>query len=134
MAYDNEVGSTTKVTIDNKRTQYTYVLGNTVAASGSEEFRLPADAVKGKIVEIYFESASEDCDIFISESDDGVATALETILYLQNINLGYSPELAVPRYYYNRDDAAYLYLTVTNASGSTTTGTGATLKLTYERY
>ena len=132
-AYDYDNSTTTSVTIDNQRVKYTYTNDLSVTSAADKEFRLPADSSKGHIVEIYFESESTDCDIWLSESVDAAFSSADTILYITSINLGYSPELNSPRYYYNTSGEGYLYLTIGNDDAGNPTATWI-LKITYERY
>jgi len=129
--YDN-TAVCTPYTIDNERTGYSCAFDNSVAGSATEEFRINADASKGRIVEIYWESASEDCDIWISESVDASATDADTIYVNTAINLGMGDGLSPVLSYYNTLGEAWLYVTVKN-DGAIATGASAILKIVYDR-
>ena len=131
-AYDN-TATCTPYTVDNEIVTYTCAFTDSVAGSATEEFRINADDKAGRIIGIRWESASEDCDIWGSESVDALATDADTLFHFTEINLGYSPELSSPIIYYNTLGEAYLYITVKN-DGAIATGTSAILKVIYERY
>ena len=130
-AYNN-TAVCTPYTIDNNRTGYSCAFTDSVAGSATEEFRINADASKGRIVEVYWESASEDCDIWISESVDAIATDADTIYHNTAINLGMSDGLSPQLSYYNTSGEYYLYVTIQN-DGAMATGMKAILKIVYDR-
>jgi hypothetical protein len=109
---------------------------DSVDNASSETFKLDLGGPnwRGAIKEIYFESSSTNCDIWLSEVDEALATASETLIIIRDINLGASPGLYMERYFINRDPTAgnYLYLTISNQGGG---ATGAwDLILTKEKY
>jgi hypothetical protein len=99
---------------------------DTVLDNATETFKLDLGSPnsKGAIKEIYFESSSTNCNVWLSEVDEALATASETIIYMTGINLGFSPELSANRYYINRDSVMgnYLYLTIKAVAGGGATG------------
>lgn len=107
---------------------------NVVATSASETFKIEALGYKGGITEIYFRSSSTNCDVYVSEVDEAAATDSTTIIYITDIDVGYSPELSVSRRYRNRDGTndKYLYFTISNQGGGATGDWD--LIITYERY
>jgi hypothetical protein len=96
-------------------------------------YKIPVRDIQGRISEVSFESQSVNCDVWLGEIDALGATSYQTILLMSGINLGYSPELSVPRYYVNQDStpAAFLYLTIKNLD---TLITSFSLSITFERY
>ena len=131
-AYDN-TAVCTPYSVDNQEVKYSCAFVDSVAGSATEEFRINADAAAGHITEVYWESASEDCDVWIAESVDALVTDADTIISFDQANLGYSPQIPTPRSYFNTSSEMYLYVTVKN-DGAIATGTSAILKITYRRY
>jgi Fe-S cluster assembly iron-binding protein IscA len=94
---------------------------DTIATDGEKEYKLdlgPRNGT-GAIYEVYYRSASTDCDVWLSEVEGAAATDTETLIYMKNINVGYSPELTTRRFYINRDNpkSNHLYLTISNNTG-----------------
>jgi len=86
------------------------------------EFELVMPAVYGKISEIYFESSSPNCHVWLSGISGAAASAASTYIVMPSINLGFSPELVRPRTYLNLDtvQAKVLYLNIDNQSATAT--------------
>ena len=88
----------------------------------------------GRVHEVYFESLSENCDVWISGKTGLLATSHLTYIRMQNINLGYSPEIK-PRYVHNEDTVKVptLYMAIDN-NGAIAMDSDYYLTLTYEAY
>ena len=117
-------------------TKVIYTISGALTATNSRIEPITVPAIKGRIHEISFQSGSDNCDVWISGKTALAATDHLTYLWLQNMNLGYSPELAVPRYVHNEDTTrvASLYATISNNAGATTTGATFYLTITFEAY
>jgi hypothetical protein len=130
-AYDNDT-SYTQMQAKGGLVKFIYT-GLTVTAGDSIVSKITTPGPFGDIKEIYFESLSTDCQVFLSEEDDLTAPNDSTIINMSGINLVYSPELSTLRTYINRETVQVeeLYLTVV----PTTADTGAwTLVITYKTY
>lgn len=132
-AYDADITGTCEAITDSARPQRcTYTLSTTVAQGEEKVFRIDTPYAFGNIREVSFESASTDCNVWISEVDAKTSTEFETLISMDGINLGYKPEFTAPVFFRNRDttEVAYLYVTVDNDS-ATATGTSTTIVITY---
>ena len=116
--------------------KFIYTITGAITATNSRVEQITMPAIKGTIKEIQFQSTSDNCDVWISGKTALAATHHLTYLWLQNINLGYSPELARPRYAHNEDTTkvAKLYATISNNTGATTTGATFYLTITFKAY
>ena len=110
--------------------------GDTVVVGASETFKIPVPDIRGRIKEIAFDSLSVDCDVWLSEKDEIAATSYLTRIYMDGINLGYSPELSASRHYVNQDttQVAFLYFTVSNTSTGVNSTGAWNLDIIFERY
>ena len=108
-----------------QNTRYTYTVTDSVADGSSEVFKIATLKTDGKIEEMSFESASTDCDVWLSGEDGVDMLSTKTYIAWTGINLQYSPEMK-ERDYINLDDpiVKFLYFTIDNNDGNqTATGT-----------
>ena len=117
--------------------KYIYTLPTVTSGDGDTVFRIDTRGFMGTIHEVFFESASTDCDIWISEDTAMKYYSDLTIIHITTINLGTKIELSAPIYYVNQDGSTedkYLYLTVDNQDAVNATGATSNLVLTFERF
>jgi hypothetical protein len=121
-----DLGYTSKVAVDTDRTTTKmYYTGASVAASTDQVFKITVDSAIGYVRNIAFEDATSlDCDVWLSEVEDAAKTAVETIIALDEIVAGYSPEISANVYFYNGDSPIdnVLYFTVSNQDAVNATG------------
>jgi hypothetical protein len=119
---------------------YNAAAGDTVTVGNAEVFKIPVPDIRGRIKEIAFDSLSVNCDVWLSEkdipaADEAASKSYLTCIFMEGINLGYSPNLP-SRHYVNQDttQVPFLYFTVSNtAAGVNATGAW-NLDIIFERY
>ena len=101
---------------------YIYTSTDGVSQGADEVFKINTPGKFGRIAEIYFQSSSTNCDVWLSGLTGQTIGAATTYLSMTDINLSYSPQLEAPRFFLNRDTTptADLYLTISEQSGTPT--------------
>jgi len=110
-----------------------------ITAGAAKGYKIPCRGESGKISEISVEiTGSTDVDVIVCEkdpSDDGSTIAYteeEVLIFLEAVNVGYSPELSKPVCFSNRGTpkSPYLYLSIAPTTGNTSTWK---ISITYDR-